>query len=74
MRIIRLILKRAIIDKYAGQLSSLEGSCDSQFNAIVSKIEAELKKTNGDMKLVTKIRSAYAKEKSAKKAAVMNSR
>lgn len=64
--------KSELIGKYAGQLSSLEGSCDSQFNSLVSQIESELSKTNGDTSLISELRSAYANEKRIKKASVFS--
>lgn len=64
--------KSEIIGKYAGQLSSLEGPCDSQFSSLVSQIESELTKTNGDTSLISELRSAYANEKRIKKASVFS--
>ncbi len=64
--------KKALASKYLSMGASLESQCDAQMNSILSQIEAELKKSGGDLSLVSQIRSAYRSEKSAKKAAIMS--
>lgn len=67
-----LYTKSELISKYAGQLSSLEESCDAQFNSIVSQIEEELKQTGGNSGVVSDLRKAYQNEKSIKKASILS--
>ncbi len=64
--------KKALAGKYLGLGASLEGQCDAQMESILSQIEAELKKSGGDLSLVSQIRAAYRSEKAAKKASIMS--
>ena len=64
--------KKALAGKYLGMGASLEGQCDAQMESILSQIETELKKSGGDLSLVSEIRAAYRSEKAAKKAAIMS--
>lgn len=64
--------KSQIVGKYMGKMASLEGACDGQVNGILAQIEAELKKTGGDLSLVSKIRAAYNNEKSIKKGQILS--
>ncbi|MBQ9915273.1 MAG: hypothetical protein IJO50_03910 [Clostridia bacterium] len=64
--------KKALAGKYISLGSALEGQCDAQMESILSQIEAELKKSGGDLSLVSQIRAAYRSEKAAKKASIMS--
>lgn len=64
--------KAAVASKYIGIASGLEGQCDAQVESVLSQVTEELKKTGGDLSLVSKLRSAYRNEKSVKKAALLS--
>lgn len=57
----------AIVDKYIGIASGMEGECDGQIESLLSQIKTELEKTGGDMSLINQIRTTYKNEKSIKK-------
>lgn len=63
--------KAGIAGKYLRKATDLEASCDSQMEDILSRIQAEIKRTGGDSGIVKEIRSAYENEKSIKKADLM---
>ena len=46
----------------------LEQECDKLMDDLISRIESELKRTDGDTSLISDIKSYYAEEKSLKKA------
>ena len=56
----------AIVDKYIGIASGMEGECDGQIESLLSQIKTELEKTGGDMSLINQIRTTYKNEKSIK--------
>lgn len=64
--------KTSVASKYIGIASGLEGQCDAQVEGVLSQIAEELKKTGGDLSLVSELRSAYQNEKSVKKAALLS--
>ena len=64
--------KSSVASKYIGIASGLEGQCDAQVESVLSQITEELKKTGGDLSLVSELRSAYRNEKSVKKAALLS--
>ena len=64
--------KSAVASKYIGIAAGLEGQCDAQVESVLSQITEELKKTGGDLSLVSELRSAYRNEKSIKKAALLS--
>ena len=64
--------KSAVAAKYIGIAAGLEGQCDAQVEGVLSQISAELKKSGGDMSLVSELRRAYRNEKSIKKAALLS--
>ncbi len=64
--------KSELISKYLEIVSSLEASCDEQFDSIVSQIESELKRTGGDFELISELRAAYQNEKNLKKASILS--
>lgn len=64
--------KTAVASKYIGIASGLEGQCDAQVESVLSQISEELKKTGGDLSLVSELRNAYRNEKSIKKAALLS--
>lgn len=66
------VSKYAVAKKYVGIAAGLEGQCDSQMESLLSQIKAELERTGGDAAIISQIRSAYAGEKSAKKAELMD--
>lgn len=63
--------KSALISKYVSLGYGLERECDGKMEALLTELTAELKRTDGDMGLVSQIRSAYRTEKSLKKAAII---
>lgn len=63
--------KSELISRYVSMGSSLEGECDAQMEALLSRLQKELKRTGEDLGLVSKIRSAYQTEKSLKKATII---
>lgn len=60
--------KSEIIAKYLAIGSSLEAECDGEMEALLAQLEAELRRTGGDLSLVSEIRGTYQREKSLKKA------
>ncbi|MBQ2613922.1 MAG: hypothetical protein IJB80_01150 [Clostridia bacterium] len=66
------VSKGAILKRYMGIASGLEGQCDGQMESLLSQIKAELEKTGGDLSLIGQIRSTYQGEKRAKKAEILN--
>lgn len=62
--------KSELEGKYLRIGSNMEKECDAQMEALISEIHAELIRTGGDLSLIDEIRSVYAQEKSAKKAAL----
>ncbi len=60
--------KLSIAQRYLAQGNALEAECDSQMEALIAQIEAEVQRTGGDSSLSNEIRSAYEAEKEAKKA------
>lgn len=60
-----------LMTQYVGKGYALEAECDAQIEALLSELSAELKRTGGDMGLVSQIRTAYQQEKSLKKAAII---
>lgn len=63
--------KSELEGKYLRIGSGMEKECDAQMEALISEIHAELIRTGGDLSLIDEIRSVYAQEKSAKKAALI---
>lgn len=64
--------KAELSAKYIGIGSALEGECDAKIENLLSELQTELQKTGGELSLVNKIRSAYQREKSLKKAALIS--
>lgn len=64
--------KSSLAGKYIGLAGSLEASCDSQMEAILSRIQKHLKETGGDTSLVKEIRRVYENEKALKKSYYMS--
>ncbi len=64
--------KSAVAKKYIGIAAGLEGQCDAQVEGVLSQITAELKRTGGDLSLVSELRATYRSEKSVKKAAILS--
>lgn len=64
--------KSSLASKYIGLAGSLEASCDSQMEAILSRIQKHLKETGGDTSLVKEIRRVYENEKALKKSYYMS--
>ena len=54
--------------KYMGLANGLEGECDARMDALLAEIEDELRAIDGDLSLVSDIRSIYSSEKSIRKA------
>ena len=63
--------KSQLMAKYIGLGHGLEGECDAQMEALLSELSKELKRTGGDLSLISEIRSAYQTEKSLKKAEII---
>ena len=64
--------KSSVASKYIGIAAGLEGQCDAQVESVLAQITEELKKTGGDLSLVSELRSAYRNEKSVKKASLLS--
>lgn len=64
--------KSSLTSKYIGLAGSLESSCDSQMEAILSRIQKHLKETGGDTSLIKEIRKVYENEKALKKSYYMS--
>ena len=60
--------KRDLLRGIVGQISSYEKKCDDEVNLVLSNLEAELKKHNGDKEIINILKEAYVKEKEVKKA------
>lgn len=56
-----------IMNSYLPTAASLESSADQKVNALLSQLEASLKKGGGDLSLVNEVRQCYYEEKSLKK-------
>lgn len=63
--------KVKIAGKYINEGLSLEGTCDSKINSILSDMEKDLKAVDGDLSVIDTIKTAYDKEKNAKKSYYM---
>ncbi len=63
--------KSELISRYVSLGYALERECDGQMEALLSELQSELKRTGGDVGLISKIRSAYRTEKSLKKASII---
>lgn len=64
--------KNSLASKYIGLAGSLEANCDSQMEAILSRIQKHLKENGGDTSLVKEIRKVYENEKALKKSYYMS--
>lgn len=64
----RASAKTSIFSKFLVKASGMEGTCDASVNSILSEMEPLLKKTDGDLSVVSDIRSAYEQQKALKKA------
>ena len=64
--------KSSLASKYIGLAGNLESSCDSQMEAILSRIQKHLKETGGDTSLIKEIRKVYENEKALKKSYYMS--
>lgn len=63
--------KSELISRYVSRGYALEGECDAEMEALLSELQKELKRTNTDAGLISKVRSAYQTEKSLKKATII---
>jgi len=68
----RAVKKKSIISSLYPKAAALEKQCDAQVNEVLSKLEALLKASGGDVSLVGRIRDSYNSEKSLKKAYYLN--
>lgn len=62
----------AIGANYTGTINSLEAKCDGEVEAIITNLRNELNAINADTSIIDTIKSAYASEKSLKRAYYMN--
>lgn len=62
----------SIVDSYSAEVSTMEKECDAKVRALLTELEAELKKVDGDLSVVKDIRAFYYKEKSLKKTYYLN--
>lgn len=62
----------AIVNSYSGEVSALERECDGKVRILLTELETELKKVDGDISVVKEIQTYYYKEKSLKKAYYLN--
>lgn len=61
-----------LMRKYSGLAASLEGSCDSRMESLLSELDAKLDASGGDKSVINEIRSSYESEKSLKKAELLS--
>lgn len=62
----------SIIEGFTGEVTALETECDNKVKALLTELEAELKKVGGDTAVVSEIRKYYYTEKSLKKTYYLN--
>lgn len=60
--------KYSLVMKNMNYAADLEQKCDSEVAAVLSNLEAELKKYNGDKEIIQILQNAYEEEKKVKKA------
>ncbi len=65
-------LQLSIGAAYTGKLTALEAECDGKVSALLSQMESELTAIGSDTTIVNTIRSAYAGEKTTKRAYYMS--
>lgn len=58
---------KSVASKYISKAASLESECDSKVYGMLAELESELKKTGGDISVISTIEQAYIKEKRLKK-------
>jgi len=63
--------KLELMETYTGRAAALESQCNAKMESLISELEAELKRTGGDMSLISEVRSAYEAEKAAKKSQLL---
>ncbi len=61
-----------LMRKYSGLAASLESSCDSRMESLLSELDASLDASGGDKSVINEIRSSYENEKSLKKAELLS--
>ncbi len=64
--------KKELLDKFYSQATALEAECDAKVDSILSELDSVLTESGGDKSIIEKIREAYVKEKSLKKAYYLN--
>jgi len=57
----------SIVDSYTATVGAMEVECDNKVNALISELEAEIAKVDGDKSLPKEIKKYYYKEKKLKK-------
>lgn len=62
----------AIGASYTSTINSLEAKCDGEVEAVISSLKSELTAIGADLSIIETIRTAYANEKSLKRAYYMN--
>ncbi|MEG1999880.1 MAG: hypothetical protein RR053_00605, partial [Evtepia sp.] len=63
--------KKNVIQAKMGQLGALESQCDGEVAAVVSELRRLLKEAGESTALADQVQSAYAEEKSVRKAYYM---
>ncbi len=63
-----LIGKQEIVSKHMGTALGLLEQCDSQVDALLSELKADLESLNADTSIIQTIRTSYENEKNLKKA------
>lgn len=58
--------------KYTGNINSLEASCDAEVENVITNLTRDLNRLGADTSIISTIRTAYANEKSLKRAYYMN--
>jgi len=64
--------KMTLAGRYINIAGGLEASCDQQMEDILSRIQAHLQETGGDLSLIDEIRQVYKDEKALKKSYYMS--
>lgn len=64
--------KSSTLAKFSGEVASMESSCDSKVEAVLSELTANLNAIGADTSVVSTLRTAYRNEKASQRAAYVN--
>jgi len=59
--------KLEVVDTFTGRAAALEVQCDARMNSLIRELEAELRRTGGNVGIISEVESVYAAEKELKK-------